>query len=114
MDFDYDTARSVLTALFAPSPTPMNIHSGSLRPESACLSVGDYIKVDLNETREESSRHNFSRYSVETVGREVRDSQGSITSIMATTREFGTEIMEHRQRYFNATKYSHSVAQTEA
>src|SRR4051794_16391543 len=116
MDFDYETTRFVLEGLFLSPPTPLEQFTGSARPEHSPLSVGDYVRIDLNSTREQSSGHNFSRYGVQTVGREITDSEGNISGILTTTRELGEEIIEARQRYVaiaESTRFQNQVLQSQ-
>lgn len=113
IDFEYSTGRAVFETFFMPSPTPADLATGS-RPERSLLSVGDYIRIDLNVTCEESSSHNFNRYfDVKTVGREVVDSDGNV-SIFRTVADATNDILQARQRYAEQAEYNRWLAQTES
>ena len=82
-------------------------------PQTPFLVEGDYIRIDMNYTKDYSSGHEFSANSITRVGFERADSDGNV-SIMSATRELGEEILGARQRYAEQAEYSRWLAQTEA
>jgi hypothetical protein len=113
IDFECSTGRAVFETFFMPPPTPADLDTGS-RPERSPLSVGDYIRIDLNETCEQSSSHSFNRYfDVKTVGREVVDSDGNV-SIFRLVADVTNDILQARQRYAEQAQYNRWLAQTES
>jgi hypothetical protein len=82
-------------------------------PETPLLREGDYIRIDMNYTKEYSSGHEFSVDFIKRVGFESVDADGNV-SIMSATRELGEEILGARQRYAEQASYNRWLAQTEA
>lgn len=114
IDFEYSTGRAVFETLFAPSPTPADLYSGNIPDRRSPLSVGNYIRIDLNNTRDYNSSHSFNRYSdAKTVGREVTDSDGNV-SVFGLVADVTNDILQARQRYAEQAQYNQWLAQTEA
>ena len=67
-------------------------------PKTPFLNKGDYIRVDMDVTREHSSSHNFSARSITKVGYESVDSDGNI-SIFGIVAGVTDDILQARQRH---------------
>jgi hypothetical protein len=82
-------------------------------PETPFLNEGDYIRIDMNYTKEHSSGHDFSARSIKKVGFESIDSDGKV-SIFGVVAGVSSDILEARQRYAEQASYNRWLAQTES